>query len=64
MTVSTYPYYRSASVIPEDIWRTHPAATNGNEQVHCNVNCDDVDFTLLGGVITGRLGAFDDRVTV
>ncbi|KAG2343047.1 hypothetical protein BDR05DRAFT_885114, partial [Suillus weaverae] len=45
--------YRPESFIPENIWRACPATTNGNEQPHRNVNCDGVNLTLLGGIMSG-----------
>ena len=45
--------YWPASNIPLDIWKAVPATTNGNEQVHRNVNRDGVGLTLLAGVMRG-----------
>ncbi|KAJ6485262.1 hypothetical protein DFH09DRAFT_1106230 [Mycena vulgaris] len=41
------------SLIPLDIWKSAPSTTNGNEQAHRNINCDEVNLTMLGGIMRG-----------
>jgi len=45
--------YWPKSMIPIEIWRASPNTTNGNEQLHRNINRDGVKLTLYSGVMRG-----------
>ena len=46
--------YWPASRMLLEVWKACPPTTNGNEQVHRNVNCDGIGLTLLAGVMQGK----------
>ncbi|KAG2065138.1 hypothetical protein BDR04DRAFT_1122065 [Suillus decipiens] len=54
---SRYPYHHTGGT--PALRRPCPATTNGNELAHCNVNCDGVNLTFLGNIMTF---IFDDQV--
>ncbi|KAF8578522.1 hypothetical protein K439DRAFT_1621247 [Ramaria rubella] len=45
--------YQPASKIPIEIWKASPSTSNGNEQVHCNINRDRIKLMMLVGIIQG-----------
>ncbi|KAF8591037.1 hypothetical protein K439DRAFT_1650871 [Ramaria rubella] len=45
--------YRPVSKIPLDVWKALPSTSNGNEQAHCNINCDGMKLTMLAGIMRG-----------
>jgi len=45
--------YRPFSNIPLELWQAAPAATNGNEQAHRNINRDGTRLTLLAAIMRG-----------
>ncbi|KAF8573475.1 hypothetical protein K439DRAFT_1375347 [Ramaria rubella] len=45
--------YQPASKILIEIWKASPLISNGNEQVHCNINHDEIKLTMLAGIMWG-----------